>query len=380
MTDEEKAKKFEKLTNKINKKFQNGSKAGVPIVKSLTPDELELSFIPTNAEALNEALGGGFPRSCIITLHGDAGAGKTSLALSVAQEVQEQGGRVLFINTEGTFGVAAKATGLDVSKLNYVEPQDYAEQLIDVIDGYAFDEEERTPTGIIDCIILDSINALIPKQDVDKLDKDGAEGMNMATKARVLNDLLGRFKGRNYLKHGGMLILIAQDRANISGNSRVTSIMSGGKAIRYYSDVIVKLSKAPLYRVEKSKNVEYGHTVSFAVEKNKGTGFQKKGEYTVIQGAGIDDSDKLVLDAQEWGYLVKDKKDFILILPDGDVKLEGGIAKVRERMKTDSLLKDEFKKVWRQGKPKIAPSTTGMFHPAFTVVVVDDLDEEIDNE
>jgi len=144
--------------------------------------------------------------------------------------------------------------------------------------------------------------------------------------------------------------------------------------------VIVKLSKAPLYRVEKSKNVEYGHTVSFAVEKNKGTGFQKKGEYTVIQGAGIDDSDKLVLDAQEWGYLVKDKKDFILILPDGDVKLEGGIAKVRERMKTDSLLKDEFKKVWRQGKPKIAPSTTGMFHPAFTVVVVDDLDEEIDNE
>ena len=361
-----KEKEIQKIIEDLNKKLLKTTKdesAKLVYILGENTDVLNVEYIPTNIPALNEALGGGIPKGCITTIHGNPGAGKTSLCLSAAASIQKAGGFVLFVNTEGVFVNQAYMTGLDASKTIVAEPQDYAEQLVDSIDTYLYDPTTRAPRGVIDLVIIDSINGFVPKAVVEKVEEEGSEGNTMARRAKLVTDLLERIKGRGLLRKGASVLIVAQDRANISTTGHGPDRrMSGPKALPYMTDVLIDLTKKDDYVVEKGVRRIVGHTVTFKIEKNKITGIPKTGTYTVVYGVGIDDSEAIVKKALDWGYIIKEGRNtYYILIPEGDVKCSG-IQQVRETVKADMVVRNSLRNVLDLGKPLTAPTQSGKIY------------------
>ena len=349
---------LKKVTDSINKKFRKNSKSDEDLVTVASEKDLKPVWVPTNAPELNNALGGGFAKGTMIAVHGVEGSGKTSIALSIAAEIQREGGYVLFINTEGAYDAVADLVGLDREKTLYADPKDYGEQLIDIVDHYLYDSDTKGPRRLIDCVIVDSINGLVPKAVIDKFEDEGSEGVTMARRAKMITDFLERMRGRGMLRAGCIVVLIAQDRANISGYG-AASTMSGGYAVKYMPDMIINFSKKPIAKVEKGERRIVGHDVVFNIEKNKVLGKLASGRYSVLYGVGIDDSESLMVRAIEFGYIVGEgRSTYRIILPGGDYIIKGK-AELAQTIKTDITIKEKIREVLRAGKPKIPPVSSG---------------------
>jgi recombination protein RecA len=378
--------KIKKIANRINEKIKKTQK-GEAISDFIVPaseaiDAMQAEFIPTNVEVLNQALGGGVPRRVVTTFHGAPGCGKTSVALSVAAELQKRGEYVLYLNTEGQFGMQANMVGLDKDKTMVISPQDYGEQLIDAVDQFLFDNETRLVNNLFGAVIVDSVNNLVPKAVIDKLEEVGSEGVTMARRAKLITDFLERLAGRGLLRRGCICILIVQDRANLSGYGPATQ-MSGGMAIKYQSHIIVNMGRKPIKTKVKGVEQVIGHTTAFEIEKNKVGGLTPKGEYSVIYGIGIDDADALVNKAKDWGYIVrpkdcKNRKALVVLLPEGDVWFNEGIAEIRDRAKADLTFKNAVKEVLDLGKPKVQPESVGKIAERFVIESVETTEGDIE--
>ena len=360
MSDDRRAA-IRRIAEGLNTNYRKASQDPRPLV-SVVADVVEgmvPKYVPTNVPELNEALGGGFVRNCVTTIRGVTGSGKTSLALSVASEVQKQGGWVLYINTEGHFLQQANLVGLNKDQTMIVEARDHAERLVDTIDAYLYDNNKRMPTGLIDCVILDSINGLVPKAVLDTLDEKGSEGnAQMARRAKLIDDLLARLYGRGMLRSdpGVVFIIIAQEKANMTGYGSAT-VMSGGYALGYMSKVIVYLGRKPTLN---SAGQEIGHTVGFRIVKNNVRCKLGKGEYSVVYGEGVDDSAALEERAKEYGYLVKQGKSrYVIYLPDQDLVVDGGVVALRQMLKSEPTIKEKVRELLRH-KPKEAPRPSGV--------------------
>lgn len=378
MDKDTKKKEIQATINALNKQFGKSSTDTNPIVflASDRGDLLQTTYEPTGILELDKELGGGFPHKTIVGIHGDAGAGKTSLALTLAARLTQQGKYVLYLNTEPPFAEnTANMVGVDREYFIYQEPKDYAEQVIDNIETFMFDQKERTAKNLIDLVIVDSINNLVSKKAIDKLEKDGAEGQTMATRAGMIDSFLSRVQGRGLLREGCIMILIIQDRANLDAGTHPgapKTVQSGGYSLRYNPKVLLKLQKKSLYKVVNGKNKAYGHQVIFTIEKNNISGLPGKGEYTVIYGEGIDDLMTLILNAVDWGYIVKKGKSVHEIyLEDGDYSILGASAGLKATLANSSDLKNKLRAQIAKGKPKIAPVPSGVLRE----VVLDDTSE-----
>lgn len=343
---DENKKDIDKILKSINDKYRKTTKDDQPLafIASDREDLLVTKFIPTNVPEINEALGGGFPKNGITALTGVANSGKTALALSAAAEVQKSGGYTVYVNAEPPFPKdLAKMLGIDVEKLIILDPKDYGEQLIDSIHEILFDNETRTSRGVVDLIIVDSINGLVPKSVVDKIEEKGSESIDIGVRARMLTKFLEHIQGRGMLRSGVALIIIAQMRVDINSYGAPAK-MSGGKAMEYMPKIVLKLTKKDIVTKESGKNVKVGHTVNFSVEKNSISGFPVQGEYNIVYGIGVDDSAKVLEDAVEAGHVKKEgRSSFIIDLGDETITIEGGIAALREKIREDKELKNKLK-------------------------------------
>jgi len=375
----DKAKEIKDLMGGLNKKIAKGTTDANPFcfVASDRPDLLETSYVKTGIPELDDNLGGGLPKKTVVTFHGMSGAGKSCAALSTAARMTKEGKYVLYINTEPPFNwEVAKQMGIDLDYLIYTEPKDYGEQSIDAIEGYLFDSDKRIARDLFDLIIVDSINNIVPKAIIDKLEKEGAEGNNMARRAKLIDEFLQRIQGRGLLRNGGLMILIAQDRANLSNASGhgPATIMSGGQSIKFNSKVIVKFGKKNIKDSKTQKTV--GHIVNFEIEKNNIKGTLGKGEYSVIYGVGLDDSEAIHAKAVDWEYVVKapelGRRGYRILLPDGDRTITEGIAAVKLMIKTDLEVKNQLRDLIDLGKPKIKPASVGFDKPSLSTEQVED--------
>ena len=64
---------------------------------------LNLSMISTGSETLDTLLGGGVRSGMITDIYGESGSGKTQLCFTLAVNCAKNSGRVLFVDTAGTF-------------------------------------------------------------------------------------------------------------------------------------------------------------------------------------------------------------------------------------------------------------------------------------
>ena len=164
----------------IERDFGAGS-----IMKLGENTHMEVQAIHTGSLSLDLALGiGGVPRGRIVEIFGPESSGKTTVALHILAEVQKSGGTAAFIDAEHALDpVYAKALGVDINELLVSQP-DCGEDALEICEALA-------RSGAVDAIVIDSVAALVPRQEIE-----GDMGQSMVgVQARMMSQAMRKLSG-----------------------------------------------------------------------------------------------------------------------------------------------------------------------------------------
>ena len=290
---------------------------------------LNVSAVSTGSLSLDFALGiGGIPRGRITEIYGPESSGKTTIALHVIAEVQKAGGEAAFIDAEHALDpVYAKKLGVDINELNVSQP-DCGEQALEIA-------EILVNSGVIDIIVIDSVAALTPRQEIE-----GDMGAShVGVQARLMSQAMRKLAGA-VAKSNCILIFTNQLREKVGvmyGNPEVTP---GGKALKFYASVRIDVR-----RVESLKNGSevYGSHTRCKVVKNKVAPPFKTAEFDILYGSGISKSSEIIDMAIQLEIIEKSGAWFYY---EGE-RLGQGKDNVRKLIESDKELMDKLEKLVR---------------------------------
>ena len=291
---------------------------------------MNVSAVSTGSLSLDFALGiGGIPRGRITEIYGPESSGKTTIALHVIAEVQKQGGEAAFIDAEHALDpVYARKLGVDINNLIVSQP-DCGEQALEIA-------ETLVNSGAIDIIVVDSVAALVPRQEIE-----GDMGAShVGVQARLMSQAMRKLSGA-IAKSNCIVIFTNQLREKVGvmyGNPEVTT---GGRALKFYASVRIDVR-----RVESLKNGTevYGSHTKCKVVKNKVAPPFKTAEFDILYGSGISKSSEIIDMSIQLGVVEKSGAWFYY---NGD-RLGQGKENVRKLIESDSELMAKLESIVRE--------------------------------
>lgn len=301
----------------------------------MTLDEtkhVDIDAISTGSIGLDDALGvGGIPRGRIIEIYGPESSGKTTLSLHAIAEAQKEKGICAFIDAEHAMDPEyAKNIGVKLDELLISQP-DTGEQALEIV-------ESLVRSGKIDVIVIDSVAALTPKDEIE-----GEMGAHHVGKqARLMSQALRKLTGI-VAKSKTSVIFINQIRMQIGvmfGNPETTP---GGKALKFYTSVRLDIRR--IAQIKKGDEVVGGrHRVK--VVKNKVAAPFRTTEFDLIYGEGISREGELLALGEKYKMVAKAGASYSYTPPGGDestvVKLGRGYDAARTTLKNDKKLTNEL--------------------------------------
>lgn len=312
---------LENLMESLRDRFGEGA-----IMRLGDGTKVNVETISSGSFSLNLALGvGGFPKGRIIEIYGPESSGKTTLALHAIAEVQKKGGKAAFIDAEHALDPDyAKRIGVKVKDLIISQP-DTGEDALNIL-------ESLVRSGVIDVVVIDSVAALTPRDEIEGEMGDRYIGLQ----ARLMSQALRKIASVA-AKSGTTVIFINQVRMKIGvmyGNPETTP---GGTALKFYSSVRLDIRRQA--QIKKGEEV-IGNRTKVKVVKNKVAPPFKVAEFDIYYGEGISYESDVLGMAIKYGVVKRIGSSYVF----GPYKLGVGFDNAKNKLKEDRRLLDSIEK------------------------------------
>ena len=331
-------KNLELAISGINKQFGPGA-----LMRLGEATKMEINKISTGSIAIDLALGiGGLPKGRVCEIYGPESSGKTTFCLSIIAQAQKEGGNAVFIDVEHALDPRyAKVVGVDLENLMVSQPES-GEDALNIT-------ETLIRSGAIDIIVVDSVAALVSKNELDGQMGDSTVGLQ----ARMMSQAMRRLTGA-INKTQCVVLFTNQIREKIGVMFGSPETQPGGRALKFFSSVRMDIRR--IGQIKESSGKVIGNRTRLKVVKNKVAPPFTETEFDIMYNEGISHSGSLV-DLGVEHKLLEKKGSWISYK--GEMIGQGREAAKQSLLDNPELADEIMQLILDKVQPKAGESLTG---------------------